>query len=60
VDTDYGAYSESAVFGAGGLEQPWREDRIDAVLDGYDDGVLFEPLLRAATAEIASARGCDG
>ena len=29
------------MFGAGGLEQPWREDRIDAQLDGYDDGVLF-------------------
>jgi hypothetical protein len=23
------------------LQQPWREDRIDAQLDGYDDGVLF-------------------
>jgi hypothetical protein len=29
------------VFEAGGLEQLWREDRIEALLDGYDDGVLF-------------------
>lgn len=26
---------------AGGWEQLWREDRIEALLDGYDDGVLF-------------------
>lgn len=29
------------MFGAGGWKQLWREDRIDALLDGYDDGVLF-------------------
>ena len=36
VDTDYGAYSY-----AEGGEQLWREDRIDALLDAHDDGVLF-------------------
>ena len=42
VDTDYGAYSEEVPCSdAGGWEQLWREDRIDALLDGYDDGVLF-------------------
>jgi dephospho-CoA kinase len=42
VDTDDGAYSEEVpCSGAGGWEQLWREDRIEALLDGYDDGVLF-------------------
>jgi dephospho-CoA kinase len=42
VDTDYGAYSEEVPCSdAGGWEQLWREDRIDALLDGHDDGVLF-------------------
>lgn len=42
VDTDHGAYSEEVPCSdAGGWEQLWREDRIDALLDGYDDGVLF-------------------
>ena len=42
VDTDYGAYSEEvACSDAGAWEQLWREDRIEALLDGYDDGVLF-------------------
>jgi len=35
VDTDYGGYSE----GVG--EQLWREDRIEALLDARNDGVLF-------------------
>src|SRR5438270_441393 len=42
VDTDHGAYSEEVPCSdAGGREQLWREDRIDALLDGHDDGVLF-------------------
>jgi dephospho-CoA kinase len=42
VDTDYGGYSEEVpCSGPGGWEQLWREDRIDALLDAYDDGVLF-------------------
>jgi dephospho-CoA kinase len=42
VDTDYGAYSEEVPCSeAGGWEQLWREDRIEALLDGHDDGVLF-------------------
>lgn len=36
VDTDYGGYSEE-VDG----EQLWRQDRIEALLDGHEDGVLF-------------------
>ncbi len=27
--------------GAGGSEQLWREDRIEALLDEHDDGMLF-------------------
>ena len=42
VDTDYGAYSvEVPCSDSGGWEQLWREDRIEALLDGYDDGLLF-------------------
>jgi dephospho-CoA kinase len=42
VDTDYGAYSEEVPCSdAGGWEHVWREDRIEALLDGCDDGVLF-------------------
>src|SRR4051812_28697853 len=42
VDTDYGGYSEEVPFSdAGCWEQLWRADRIDALLDGHDDGVLF-------------------
>jgi dephospho-CoA kinase len=36
LDTDYGGYSEE-VDG----EQLWREDRIEALLDEHDGGVLF-------------------
>ncbi len=42
VDTDYGGYSEELPCSdAGGREQLWREDRIDALLDGYGDGVFI-------------------
>jgi dephospho-CoA kinase len=42
VDTDYGAYSEEVPCSkAGGWEQLWREDRIEALLNGYHDEVLF-------------------
>ena len=42
VDTDCGAYSEEVPCSdAGGWEQLWREDRIEALHDGYGDGVLF-------------------
>jgi dephospho-CoA kinase len=42
VDTDYGGYSEEVPSSdAGGSEQLWREDRIDALLDEDDDGALF-------------------
>ena len=42
MDTDYGGYSEEVPSsGAGGREQLWRADRIDALLNGHDDGVLF-------------------
>jgi dephospho-CoA kinase len=42
VDTDYGGYSEEVPSSeAGGWEQRWREDQIDALLDQHDEGVLF-------------------
>jgi dephospho-CoA kinase len=42
VDTDYGAFSEEVPPSDGReWEQLWREDRIDALLDQHDDGVLF-------------------
>jgi len=42
VDTDYGEYSEEVPSSdAGGWEQLWREDRIEALLNGHDRGVLF-------------------
>ena len=42
VDTDCGEYSEEVPSSdAGGWEQLWREDRIGALLDGSEDGVLF-------------------
>ena len=42
MDTDYGEYSEEVLCSdAGGREQLWREDRIEALLDGHDDGILF-------------------
>ena len=42
VDTDYGGFSEEVPPSDGReWEQLWREDRIDALLDEHDDGVLF-------------------
>ena len=42
ADTDYGGYSEEVRSSdAGGWEHLWREDRIEALLDEADDGVLF-------------------
>jgi dephospho-CoA kinase len=42
VDTDYGGYAvEVPSSDVGGLEQLWREDRIHALLDQHEEGVLF-------------------
>jgi dephospho-CoA kinase len=42
VDTDYGGYVEEVPSSdEGGWEQLWREDRIVALLDQHDEGVLF-------------------
>src|SRR4051794_35469534 len=42
VDTDYGGYSEEVRCSEQGVrERLWREDRIEALLDGHDEGVLF-------------------
>jgi dephospho-CoA kinase len=42
VDTDYGGYAEEVPSSEeGGWEQLWREDRIAALLDQHDEGVLF-------------------
>jgi dephospho-CoA kinase len=41
VDTDYGDFSEEVPSSDAEREQLWREDRIDALLDDHDDGVLF-------------------
>jgi dephospho-CoA kinase len=42
VDTDYGGYSEEVPSSdEGGWEQLWREDRIEALLDQHEAGVLF-------------------
>ncbi len=42
VDTDYGGFSEEVPSSDGReSEQFWRENRIDALLDQHDDGVLF-------------------
>jgi dephospho-CoA kinase len=42
VDTDHGGFSEVVPPSDGReWEQLWREDRIDALLDEHDDGVLF-------------------
>jgi AAA domain len=40
VDTDFGGYSEE-VPSPEGSEHVWREERIAALLDEHDDGVLF-------------------
>jgi hypothetical protein len=42
VDTDYGGYAEEVpASDAQGYEQRWRKDRIEALLDRHDGGVLF-------------------
>ncbi|HUZ84585.1 MAG TPA: AAA family ATPase [Gaiellales bacterium] len=42
VDTDEGGYAEEVPSsGAGGREQVWREDRIRALVDRCDEGVVF-------------------
>jgi dephospho-CoA kinase len=41
VDTDEGGYSDEVRSSDGGREQLWREQRIEALLDGHDKGVLF-------------------
>ena len=42
MDTDYGAYSEDTpIADTGESERLWRTDRINALLDGHNDGVLF-------------------
>jgi broad-specificity NMP kinase len=42
VDTDAGGFSEEVPSSdASEREQLWREDRIEALLDDHDDGVLF-------------------
>ena len=42
VDTDYGGFSEEVPASDGReREQLWREDRIEALLDENDGGVLF-------------------
>lgn len=40
VDTDFGDYSEE-VPTPDGWEHLWREDRVDALLDRHEEGVLF-------------------
>jgi dephospho-CoA kinase len=42
VDTDHGGYAEEVPSSDGsGWEQLWREDRIEALLDHHEHGVLF-------------------
>jgi dephospho-CoA kinase len=41
VDTDYGGWIEDVPLADGGSEPMWREDRMRALLDEHDDGVLF-------------------
>jgi shikimate kinase len=41
VDTDEGGWSEEVPAADGGMEQLWREDRIEALLDEHRDGTLF-------------------
>jgi dephospho-CoA kinase len=42
VDTDYGGWIEDVPWADGqGSEPLWREDRIDLLLAGHEDGVLF-------------------
>ncbi len=42
VDTDYGGWTEEGPASEGsGPDRRWREERIDGLLDGHDDGTLF-------------------
>jgi dephospho-CoA kinase len=42
VDTDHDGYAEEVpASDAKGYEQLWQEDRIEALLDGHEEGVLF-------------------
>ena len=42
VDTDYGDWIEDVPHAGEARTEPlWREDRIDALLDGHADGALF-------------------
>src|SRR5579871_628591 len=41
VDTDYGGYSEEVPTAHGGVEQLWREGRIEELLDEAGEDVLF-------------------
>jgi shikimate kinase len=42
VDTDYGDWTEDVpLVDDAGSERLWREDRMDALLDGHSGGVLF-------------------
>jgi dephospho-CoA kinase len=55
VDTDDGGYAEEVPSpGVGRREQLWREDRIDALLDTHEEGVLFVSGCVANQATFAS------
>jgi dephospho-CoA kinase len=55
VDTDDGGYAEEVPSpGVGCREQLWREDRIDALLDTHEEGVLFVSGCVANQATFAS------
>jgi dephospho-CoA kinase len=42
VDTDYGGWTDEVASTDGRPSEPlWREDRIDALLEAHDDGLLF-------------------
>jgi dephospho-CoA kinase len=42
VDTDHDGYSQEVPSSApGGVEQVWLDDRIEALLEGHGEGVLF-------------------
>jgi len=41
VDTDHGGWSEEVPAAEGGVEQLWREERIEALLDQHLHGTLF-------------------
>ena len=56
VDTDYGGWTVDAPASGGReWEQVWREDRIDALLDQHDDGLLF--ISGCASNQGSSTRG---